>query len=220
MKTAVVIGATGLVGNELLRLLLKDSRIEKVIVLTRRVTTLESDKLEEHIVDFAKPESWKKLVQGDILFSALGTTLKAAGSKEAQYQVDYTYQYLAAKAAAANGVKKYVLVSAAGSSPNSRVFYSRMKGELERDIRKLPLETIHILRPGMLAGHRDKVRTGEIVGGALMNLIGKIPGLHSLAPIRGQQVAKAMINAAFRHVVGIHKYGPGELFRLAGSSAV
>ena len=220
MKTAVVIGATGLVGNELLRLLLKDSRIEKVIVLTRRVTTLESDKLEEHIVDFAKPESWKKLVQGDILFSALGTTLKAAGSKEAQYQVDYTYQYLAAKAAAANGVKKYVLVSAAGSSANSRIFYSRMKGELERDIRKLPLETIHILRPGMLAGHRDKVRTGEIVGGAIMNLLGKVPGLQSLAPIKGRQVAQAMINAAFRHVVGIHQYGPGELFRLAGSAAV
>lgn len=209
MKTAIVIGATGLVGNELLKLLLKDSRIEKVIVLTRRATTIECPKLEEHIVAFDKPDTWKKLVVGDILYSALGTTLRAAGSKEAQYQVDYTYQYLAAKAAAANSVKKYVLVSAAGSSPDSRIFYSRMKGELERDIRKLPFETIHILRPGMLAGHRDKTRTGEIIGGAIMNMIGKIPGLHSLSPIAGNEVARAMINASFRHVVGIHQYGPG-----------
>lgn len=215
MNTAIVIGATGLVGNELTHQLLKDKRIEHVKVLTRKPTGLVHDKLEEHIINFNAPDTWKKLVTGDILYSALGTTLRAAGSKGAQYMVDHTYQYSIAKAAAANNVPKYVLVSAAGSSPDSRIFYSRMKGELERDIKKLPFETIHILRPGMLKGKRERTRTGELIGGAVMGLVGKIPGFHSLTPIAGTQVARAMINASFRHVVGIHSYGPGELFRLS-----
>ncbi len=214
MNTAIVVGATGLVGNELVRQLLKDSRIEKVVVLTRRSTGLQHNKLQEHIIDFNAPDSWKKLVAGDILYSALGTTLRAAGSKDAQYLIDHTYQLNMAKAAAANGVNKYVLVSAAGSSPKSSIFYSRMKGELEQDVKKLPFETIHILRPGMLKGKRNNTRTGEIVGGALMDAISYIPGLGSLKPIAGQEVARAMINASFRHVVGIHIYGPGELLKM------
>ncbi|PQJ09418.1 NADH-quinone oxidoreductase subunit F [Flavipsychrobacter stenotrophus] len=215
MRTAIVIGATGLVGNELTRLLLKDSRIGQVKIFVRRKTGLSHSKLEEHIVDFNLPDEWKKLVTGDVLYSALGTTLKAAGSKEAQYTVDHTYQFNTAKAAAANGVQKYVLVSAGGASANSKIFYSRMKGELERDIRKLPFETIHIIRPGMLKGHRANTRTGEIIGGAVLGLVSRLPGLKALQPIEGHEVAKAMINASFRHIVGIHSYSPGELFKLA-----
>lgn len=214
MNTAIVAGATGLVGNELIGQLFKDSRIEKVVVLTRRATGLRHAKLEEHIINFNAPDTWKKLVAGNILFSALGTTLRAAGSKEAQYQVDHTYQLSIAKAAAANGVNKYVLVSAAGSSPKSNIFYSRMKGELERDVQKLPFETIHILRPGMLKGKRENTRTGEIIGGAVMEAVSYIPGLGSLKPIAGHEVARAMINASFRHVVGIHIYGPGQLLKM------
>lgn len=215
MNTAIVIGATGLVGNELLRQLLKDSRIERVVVLTRKKTGLTGDQLEEHVIDFDDPGTWKRLLEGDILYSALGTTLRSAGSKEAQYLVDYTYQYNIARAAAAADIKKYVLVSAAGSSPESGIFYSRMKGELERDVKKLPFETIHILRPGMLKGKREKTRTGEILGGAVMNVISKLPGLHKLKPIEGAEVARAMVNASFRHVVGIHSYGPDELFKMS-----
>lgn len=215
MKTAIVIGATGLVGNELTKLLLKDSRIEKVKIFVRRLTGLSHSKLEEHIVDFNLPDEWKKLLTGDVLYSAMGTTLRAAGSKEAQHMVDYTYQYNTAKAAAGNGVKKYVLVSAGGASANSKIFYSRMKGELERDIRKLPFETIHIVRPGMLKGHRTNTRTGEIIGGAILGFISHIPGLKALQPIEGHEVATAMINGSFRHVVGIHSYSPASLFNLS-----
>lgn len=214
MNTAIVAGATGLVGNELILQLFKDSRIEKVVVLTRRATGLQHAKLEEHIINFNALDTWKKLVAGDILYSALGTTLRAAGSKEAQYQVDHTYQLSIAKAAAANGVNKYVLVSAAGTSAKSNIFYSRMKGELERDVQKLPFETIHILRPGMLKGKRENTRTGEIIGGAVMEAVSYIPGLGSLKPIAGNEVARAMINASFRHVVGIHIYGPGQLLKM------
>lgn len=215
MKTAIVIGATGLVGSSLVKLLLKDRRFEKVKVLVRNSTGLTNDKLEEHLVNFDDSDNLKQLVTGDVLYSAMGTTLRTAGSKEAQYHIDYTYQYRVAKIAAANDVKEYILVSAAGASPESKIFYSRMKGELERDVKRLPFETIHIIRPGMLAGHRAEVRTGEKLGVGVMNALSLLPGLSKLKPIQGEEVAKAMINATFRHVSGIHSYSMGDVFKLA-----
>ena len=216
MKTAIVIGATGLVGNELVQQLLKDSRFDKVKVFVRRSMKIVNNKLEEHIVDFETPDSWKKNVTGDVLYSAMGTTLKAAGSKEAQYEIDYTYQYQVARMAANNNVGQYVLVSAAGSSVDSKIFYSKMKGELERDVKKLPFDTIHIIRPGMLAGERREARSGEKIGISIMNLVAMIPGLKRLKPIQGAEVARAMINATFKHVIGIHSYTMGEVYQLAG----
>ncbi len=215
MKTAIVIGATGLVGQELVQHLLKDSRFEKVKVFARRTTSLQHNKLEEYLVNFAAPDTWKKLVTGDVLYSAMGTTIGVAGSKEAQYKIDYTYQYQTAKIAAHNGVPEYVLISSGGASPDSKIFYSRMKGELEQAIKKLPFETIHIIRPGMLAGDRKEKRTGEKLMLPIMNVLGSIPGLGSLKPIQGSEVAQAMINATFRHVVGILSYSMGEVFKLA-----
>jgi len=218
MRTAIVIGATGLVGEQLVKLLLKDTRFDKVKIFVRRSAAINDPKLEEHIIDFDDQDMWKKLVTGDVLYSALGTTLRVAGSKEAQYKIDYTYQYQFARIAAANNIKEYVLISAAGSSPDSKIFYSKMKGELERDIKKLPFEVIHIIRPGMLAGQREKVRTGEQLGIGVMNIISRIPGLGRLKPIQGKEVACAMINATFRQVEGIHTYTMGEVFKLAGIS--
>jgi uncharacterized protein YbjT (DUF2867 family) len=199
--------------------LLRDRRFELVKIFVRRSTGINNSKLQEHVVDFDNLDGWKKLVTGDVLYSAMGTTLRQAGSKEAQYKTDYTYQYQVAKVAAANGVPEYVLVSAAGSSPDSSVFYSRIKGELERDVQKLPFETIHIIRPGMLAGEREKVRTGEQLGVGVLNIISLIPGLKNLRPIQGGEVARAMLNATFRHVVGIHSYTMGDVAKLAETGA-
>jgi uncharacterized protein YbjT (DUF2867 family) len=107
-KIAIVIGATGLVGSQLVQLLLKDDRFSKIKILARRGTGITNSKLQEHIINFNHPEQWKHLVTGDVLFSALGTTLKTAGSKEAQYKIDHTYQFNVAKAAAENQVPDYV----------------------------------------------------------------------------------------------------------------
>lgn len=197
MKTALVIGATGLVGSHLLRQLLADDRFEKVKIFTRRSTGIQNPKLEEYIIDFDQPEQWQHLLTGNVLFSALGTTLKKAGSKPAQYKIDYTYQYNMAKAAAANGVADYVLVSSAGASVDSKIFYSRMKGELERDVMQLPFKHIHIIQPGILVGQRKEKRAGEKIGIALLSVLYHIPGLTAYKPIPAETVAKAMINASF-----------------------
>ena len=217
MKTAIVIGATGYVGSRLVELLLRDSRFEKVKTLVRKSSGIINAKLEEHVVDFDQMDTWKKLITGDVLYSAMGTTLKAAGGKDAQYKIDYTYQYQVAKAAAAHDVPVYVLVSAAGSDPASKIFYSRMKGELERDVKKLPFDTIHIIRPGMLGSGRTEVRGGEQIGIGVMKLISRFPGLGSLKPIDGKEVGQAMINATFRQVQGVHSYTMGDVFKLTGA---
>lgn len=195
-KTAIVIGATGLVGNQLVQLLLSDDRYHLVKIFHRRSIGISHPKLEEHVIDFDDPESWQNSVVGDELFSSLGTTLKTAGSQKAQYKVDYTYQYQVAEAAAKNGVKTYVLISSTGADPTSRIFYSRMKGELDRDVQKLSFERIRIIQPGILDGDRDESRLGETIGKAVMQVLQYIPPLKKHRPIHGKTVAQAMINSA------------------------
>ena len=198
-KTALVIGATGLVGRCLVDKLIADERFEKVLAFVRRSTGKQNRKLEEHPIDFDRPEPWQDRVKGDVLFSALGTTLRKAGSKEAQYKIDYTYQYNTARAAAENGVPQYVLVSSAGASPRSRIFYSRMKGELEEAVKHLPFQHISIIQPGMLAGKREEFRLGERIALPLLNVLHRVPGLGAYKPIDACLVAQAMINVCFKN---------------------
>ena len=113
---AILIGATGATGRDLLQLLLNDNEVESVAIFVRRVPDIEHEKLTVHTIDFEKPEEWSRLVKGDVLFSCLGTTRKDAGSKEAQWKVDYDYQYHFAKIARENGVKSLLLVSSKTST--------------------------------------------------------------------------------------------------------
>lgn len=209
-----VIGSTGLVGRELVKLLLEDGRVERVVSFVRRASGVIHPKLDEHVVDF-RDSSWHHLVSGDVLFSALGTTIAAAGSQPAQYEVDYTFQLRAAEAAAKAGVPTYVLVSAASASEHSRIFYSRMKGELDRDVAKLPFAKVIIVRPGLLLGEREKPRTGEKLGAAIMSVLAHVPGLRKYRGIQGRTVAEAMLVGATSGGPGVHVFEPEQVFELA-----
>lgn len=212
-RTALLVGATGLVGRELLRELLADPRFSAVTVLTRRSTGTQHARLREHVVDFDDPAGWRDLARGDVLFSALGTTLKTAGSQAAQYKVDHTYQLHAAEAARRNGADTYVLVSAAGASVKSRVFYSRMKGELERDTAALGFPRARFLLPGPLDGDRQEQRSGE--KWALRVLRPLAPILPAIVrPIDAGIVARAGITSSFDPTPGVLRLAPAELFRL------
>lgn len=213
--TALVIGATGLVGTELVAQLLLNDQFKEVKIFSRRTANNNHPKLKEYLIDFNDVRQWRNLVQGDVLFSALGTTLKQAGSKGAQFKIDYTYQYQFAKAAFENGVKQYVLVSAAYASPRSKIFYSKMKGILEKDVQKLLFDQITILRPGMLTGNRKEKRFGEKLGTPILNMLQHIPGLKSLKPIPASTVARAMVNAVNYHPKRVNEYTLSEVFKLA-----
>jgi uncharacterized protein YbjT (DUF2867 family) len=214
---ALIIGATGLVGSHLLRQLLEDERFGSVTVFTRRSTGVRHPRLHEHVVSFDDIASWRDRVTGDVLFSALGTTISAAGSRDAQWRVDHTYQLETARAAAANGVATCVLVSAAGAAADSRVFYSRMKGELERDIAALGFRHLHILRPGLLAGPRAEKRAGERIAGRMLRALNAVGLFRKYRPIHADVVARAMIRASMRPE-RVRILAPDELFDIAAGT--
>jgi uncharacterized protein YbjT (DUF2867 family) len=194
MKTAIVIGASGLIGKTLIRKLLEDNRYNSVKVFVRRSINISNSKLAEHIVDFDRITNWKNKITGDELYSAMGTTIKKAGSKEAQYKIDVTYQYEFAKAAAENGVKSYFLVSSSGANAESKFFYMRIKGELEEKVKILSFNKIRIFRPSLLLGERDEKRFGEKAAERLLKIVVPLfPFLKNQRPIEGEKVARAMI---------------------------
>lgn len=211
---ALVIGATGATGKDLVSQLLTDKDYDEVNVFVRRPLEVESPKLKTHIVDFEKPEKWKDLVNGDVAFSCLGTTLKAAGSKESQRKVDYDYQYNFAKAAKENEVEDYILVSSYGANPKSKLFYSRMKGELEQSIKDLHFNKLTIFQPGMLE-RRDSERTGEVLGGKIIKFANKFGVLTQQKPLPTEVLAKAMINSSKIKSYGYSKIKLGSIFSFA-----
>lgn len=195
-QTALLIGATGLVGSEILKYALNDERFSKIRIFVRRSTGITDPKLEEFIVDFDKLAEWRHEIQGDILFSALGTTLKQVGTREAQRVVDYDYQLRVAQAGKLNGVSNYVLVSAASADTKSNLAYTKMKGDLERDVMKLSFPKITIIRPGLLKGPRSHKRMLEHNTGIILSLLPTIPGLEAIKPVSGKLVAHACVESA------------------------
>jgi len=217
MKTAVVIGASGLIGKTLVRKLLEDNRYKSVKVFVRHSINISNTKLVEHIVDFDKITDWKNKITGDELYSAMGTTIKKAGSKEAQYKIDITYQHEFAKAAAENGVSSYFLVSSSGANAKSKIFYMRIKGELEEKVKLLPFKKIRIFRPSLLLGERDEKRFGEKASERLLKIVAPLfPFLKNQRPIEGEKVARAMIVSANEDdKERIKIFEPLEIFSLA-----
>lgn len=198
---ALVIGATGAVGKDLVEQLLADGVFGRVDVFVRREVEASSAKLVQHVVVFDHPEVWSGLLTGDVLFSCLGTTIRAAGSQQAQWKVDYTYQYEAAKAARANGVPKYILVSALGASSGSKIFYSRMKGALEDAVKELGFPGCFILQPPSLI-RKGSDRFGEKAGVIVLKGLNGIGLMRSWKPIPTEEVAAAMVRASKRDLSG------------------
>lgn len=194
--TAIVIGATGATGKELVKLLLGDEDFQKVKIFIRRDDDLNHPKLEKNVVDFDRLDDWKNDLRGDTLFSALGTTIKQAGSEAAQYKVDLTYQLETAKAAADGGVKNYVLVSSTGADPKAFFFYPRMKGELEEAVKTLGFDRIHIFQPGILERNADDDRTMENLGLTAIKALNSVGLFKSQKPMPVKVLAEKMIKVS------------------------
>ncbi|MDA9665965.1 NAD(P)H-binding protein [Bacteroidota bacterium] len=210
---ALVIGATGATGRELVKSLLNDNDVEKVTIFVRNLPTLEHEKLKTHVIDFNEIEKHKDLIRGDVLFSTLGTTKKAAGGKKEQYLVDYTYQHEFAKIAAENGVENYSLVSSTGANANSLFFYPKIKGALEEAVKKLNFKKIDIFQPPMLVRQPDLIRDGEKSGIKILNVLNKIGILKSQRPLKVNKLAEKMVkNAKITTKEKVSTYLPKDLF--------
>ena len=189
---AILLGATGAIGRDLVHQLLQDDRFTELYLLVRRIPEgLSSPKLRIELLDLDQPDQWPELPEADVLFSSLGTTLRDAGSQAAQYRVDYGYQYEVARRAAARGVPHYVLVSSWGAKPKVRSFYSRMKGELEEAVQALPFRRISILRPPLLL-RPGSTRSGERLTAAVLRGLSALGLLRAFRPMPTSVVARCM----------------------------
>lgn len=215
MPRAIIIGATGLIGKALIRQLNDDSNYTEVLLIARKKIENLSPKFRLIQTDFDQIENYKDEIKGDVLFSVLGTTIKTAGSKEAQYKIDFHYQFNVAKLAAQNGVENLVLLSSAGANSKSSIFYSRMKGQLDEAVKQLPFKHISIIRPSMLTGKREEFRLGEKIFTPLAYIVNIIPFARKYRPIKDSIVAKAMINSVAINQQSYQVYELNEVFKLA-----
>ena len=197
-KTALLAGATGLVGSALLPLLLASGRYAKVIVVGRRPVVVQHPKLVQVVTDLGQLESERLRLIADDVFCCLGTTIKQAGSQEAFYKVDFLYVVQLAALTAANFAAQFLVVSSLGADANSRVYYSRVKGEMEEAVRQTPFRAIHIFRPSLLLGERAAPRLGERFGAAVLALARPLlrGGWRKYRPVTAATVAQAMLRAA------------------------
>jgi uncharacterized protein YbjT (DUF2867 family) len=190
---AIVIGATGLTGESLVKQLIMCSAFEKVITIQRKKTELFSSKLTQVLVDFDKLSELK--TDADVAFSCLGTTIDKAGSQENFAKIDLTYNLEFAKACSQSGVKHLVLMSSLGANSQSGIFYSKIKGQLEDEVKKLPFASVTILQPALLEGNRQESRKGELFARKMMKVFNPlfIGKLRKYRSIKIEDVAKVMV---------------------------
>jgi len=197
-RTALLAGATGLVGSHVLDELLADSTWSHVVTVGRRPTDRRHEKLEQRILDLSAIEAHGDLPHADDVFCCLGTTIKQAGSQDAFRRVDHDFVLGLARAGLRIGATQFLLVSAIGADPRARVFYSRVKGEVERAVRALPYRAVQIFRPGLLLGRRTEFRAGERIAMSLAPIAQPllIGPLRRYRSIRASDVARAMVRIA------------------------
>jgi uncharacterized protein YbjT (DUF2867 family) len=215
--TAVIAGATGLVGRHCLETLLADEAYERVVALVRRPLDVQHTKLETEVVEFdqlAEHPAWRC----DVAFCALGTTIKTAGSQEAFRRVDFDFVRDFARWARAGGAETFVLVSSVGADPRSRNFYLRTKGEAERAVAEIGFRAVHIFRPSMLMGDRREFRLGEVVGTPVFRALSflMVGGARKFRPVFARDVARAMVRAATTVAAGVQVHDHAEIVRLSG----
>jgi uncharacterized protein YbjT (DUF2867 family) len=210
IRTALLAGATGLVGSHVLKLLLADDAWSRVVTVGRRSVAQNHEKLEQRILDLGAIEAVSDLPHADDVFCCLGTTIKQAGSQQTFRRVDHDFVVGLARAGIRHGATQFLLVSAVGADPESQIFYSRVKGEAEAAVRKLPYRAVQIFRPSLLLGKRAEFRLGEriaVLVAPVMPLL--LPGkLRKYRPITAGSVARAMVNIAREAPRGtnVHEY--------------
>ena len=208
---ALIIGATGATGKDLVTQLLADDTYSEVHCFVRKPLTLTHPKLHAHVVDFDTPEAWSDLLHGDVAFSCLGTTLAVAGSKEAQWRVDYDYQYNFAKHCRNNGVPTFVLISAAGAKAQSKLFYNRMKGQLEDAVKALDFSCLLIFQPSVLI-RSNSDRGGENFTVKVFNFLNKLGILKRYRPMPTAVLAQKMRKEVATVPKGLHTFTLDKIF--------
>ena len=208
-RTAVIIGATGLVGKECVQQFAHSPAFSRVVALTRRpVRDATSPHVENHVIDFDRLDEAKEHFRVTHIVCALGTTIKQAGSQASFRRVDHDYPVAAARLGLERGAQHFLLVSALGANAQSRVFYNRVKGDVEQAIRALPYRSVTIARPSILLGEREETRVGETIGKVLSKFAPR-----RIKAVPASDVAAALLRAALDDAPGIRIIESKDLHR-------
>lgn len=218
-KTALLAGASGLVGTELLHILLESPNYEEVKIFVRKQLEIQHPKLEQVVIDFNQLESYEEYFNVNDVYCCLGTTIKKAGSPEAFRKVDYEYPVKMAELAKKCNVGNFLIVSALGADAKSKVFYSRTKGEVEAQLKKLNLRALHVFQPSLLLGDRQEFRFGEKIARLSAPvfsplLVGK---LKKYKPVSARRVAYAMYQVSQTEYSGHFTYPSHRIFEISRS---
>jgi len=207
-KKAIIAGASGAIGNSLLKQLLTNEVYTEILVLVRKDLGIQHPKLQQLVLNFEDISKYAAQITGDVVFCCLGTT-KSQTPDEAEYKkIDYQYPLDIAWIAQTNGARSYHLISAIGADKNSSTFYIRTKGEVERDLKAVPFESIHIYRPSLLDGERTQQRTLEKISNVIMRVINPLlfGSLKKYRSIKVSTVARAMIINSMNENRGVFVY--------------
>jgi uncharacterized protein YbjT (DUF2867 family) len=201
MKTAIIAGATGMVGSELLKLLLENNEYKTIHLLSRKPLNINSAKIIEHIINFDDLASLKLDFPIDHVFCSLGTTIKKAGTKENFRKVDFDYTMELGKKAKEMNAGKFLVISSLGANPKSMIFYNQVKGEVEAELKKLSLNHLFIFRPSLLLGDRKEHRSGEKTATAIYKVLAPIFSgpLKKYKGVEASKVADAMMQTALNN---------------------
>ena len=215
-KSALVVGATGLVGSDLVKLLVEDEFYSKVKLLVRHAPEMTSPKLEVIIDDFQNLDRLGKKLQADHVYCCLGTTMKKAGSKDKFYQVDFHYPLEIAKASQQEGAVQFFLVSAMGADVKSKIFYNRVKGEIEVAVSSIPFQGVNIFRPSLLLGDRKEKRLGEGIAKWISHLVSflMVGSLKKYKAIEAKEVASGMLKIAKQELHGFYIFESDQIKRI------
>lgn len=210
--SVLLVGATGLVGRECLRLLLADGGFNRIVAVARRPLSpdVRSPKLETHIIDFDHLNEYEEFFSVDAIICALGTTIRQAGSRTRFRTVDYEYPLAFARLGRRRGCRHFLVVSALGANARSRVFYNRVKGELEDSLRSLGYRRLTVVRPSLLLGPRAELRLGEEVAKRVTRWLGPIVP-RAFRPVEARMVATTLVRAAREEGSGVRVIESGEI---------
>ncbi len=210
MKTAVLAGTTGLIGAQVLELLLLEASYGQVIALSRKPLALTHPRLVNLLVNFDDLQAYSAQLKVDDVYCCLGTTMKQAGSKEAFRKVDFEYPAALARITHGQGARQFLMIAAMGANKNSSIFYNKVKGEIQEEVARIGFMSVHIFQPSLLLGQRQEKRVGEGVGEAVMR------GLDFLIPkkykaVDAAKVARGMVAIGMKNMPGYVVHESGEL---------
>ena len=213
-KTVALFGSTGLIGGEVLKLLINDDDYETINVITRKKVTVQSKKIKNHIIDFSDPEDYKKVIKkGNVIIASIGTTQSKVNFNKTKYRkVDYDILLNIAKACKSNQASSFCFVSSAGANEKSKNFYLGLKGEIENSIMHLALKSCLIFRPSLLLGKRNEFRFGEIIAQKIMPLFSFLMK-SNYKPIKATDVAKSIVSESKKVSQGNKIYHYSEMIK-------